>query len=217
MDESKGGKALWVETMVDVDHHIVVPRLDPSAVACDPEKVVEDYVASLSTLPMNSHRPPWEFHFLDVPTSEATSTTVLRLHHSIGDAASIISLLMASSRSTADPARLPAMPPPPRRIGTIYQRRPRPPLSSGKAFLAWVWSYLVLAWNSLVDGVLLLATVLFMTDPRTLFTRADSGGGSHRRKRIVHRSLNLDDVKLIKTFMNCVSKLVQYLYGSYVK
>ncbi|CAM0901860.1 unnamed protein product [Alopecurus aequalis] len=161
LDEAKGGRPRWVETMVNLDHHIIVPNLDPSAVACDPETAVEDYVSSLSTLPMDMHRPPWEFHILDIPTSQVTSTVILRMHHSIGDGSSIISLLMASSRSTADPARLPAMPPPPRRIGTIYQRPPRPPLSS------------------------------------------DYGSESHRRKRFVHRSLNLDDVKLIKTVMNC--------------
>ena len=73
--------------------------------------------------------------------------------------------------------------------------------------LTWVWSYLVLAWNTLVDTVLLLATILFLSDPRTLFSRA--GGGrrkAHRRTRFVHRSLSLDDVKLIKTVMNCVCK-----------
>ncbi|CAM0901858.1 unnamed protein product [Alopecurus aequalis] len=203
LDEAKGGRPRWVETMVNLDHHIIVPNLDPSAVACDPETAVEDYVSSLSTLPMDMHRPPWEFHILDIPTSQVTSTVILRMHHSIGDGSSIISLLMASSRSTADPARLPAMPPPPRRIGTIYQRPPRPPLSSGKALLVWVWSYLMLAWNTLVDGVLLVATLLFLSDPRTLFMRADYGSESHRRKRFVHRSLNLDDVKLIKTVMNC--------------
>ncbi|KAM0870094.1 hypothetical protein ACQ4PT_040245 [Festuca glaucescens] len=198
------GKPRWVQTTVNVDDHIIVPRLDPAAVACDPEKAVEDYVSSLSMLPMDRSRPLWEFHFLDIPTSEATSTTVLRLHHSIGDGASVMTLLMASSLSTADPTRLPAMPPPPKRTGPIYQRRPRPPLSSGEALLAWVWSYLVLGWNTLVDGVLLLATMLFLSDPRTLFTRADGGSSkSHRHMRFLHRSLSLDDVKLVKTAMNC--------------
>lgn len=120
MDGYKDGKPRWVQTTVNVDGHIVVPVLDPAAVVSDPEKTVEDYVASLSTLPMDRRRPLWEFHFLDFPTSEATSTVVLRLHHSIGDAISIMTLFMASSCSTADPARLPAMPPPPKRTGAIY-------------------------------------------------------------------------------------------------
>ncbi|KAM0832943.1 hypothetical protein ACQ4PT_064582 [Festuca glaucescens] len=202
IDDPKNGKPRWVQTTVNVDDHIIVPTIDPAAVASDPEKVVEDYMASLSMLPMDRSRPLWEFHFLDFPTSEATSTVVLRLHHSIGDAMSVMTLLMASSRSTADPARLPAMPPPPRRTGAIYQRRPRPPLSAGNylALLAWVWSYFVLAWNTLVEATLLAATMLFLGDPHTMFASLDGG---HRGRRFVHRSLRLDDVKLIKTVMNC--------------
>ncbi|VAI20895.1 unnamed protein product [Triticum turgidum subsp. durum] len=202
MDGSKDGKPGWVQTKVNVDDHIVFPVLDPAAVVFDPEKTVEDYVASLSTLPMDRRRPLWEFHFLDFPTSEATSTAVLRLHHSIGDAMSIMTLFMASSCSTADPARLPAMPPPPKRTGAIYQPQPRPALSSLGDYLAWAWSYFVLVWHTLVDIILLAATVLFLSDPRTLLTRGDNGE-SHRRKRFVHRSISLDDVKLIKTTMNC--------------
>ncbi|KAF7034211.1 hypothetical protein CFC21_045260 [Triticum aestivum] len=202
MDEStNNGKPRWVQTAVNMDDHIVVPRLDPEA---DPEKAVEDYVASLSLLPMDRRRPLWEFHFLDFPSSEAASTVVLRLHHSIGDGTSITTLLMASSRSTADPARVPAMPPPPKRTGAIYQREPRPRLSSGDylALLAWFWSYVVLAWHTLVDVTMIVATILFLSDPRTLFTRAD-GVEPRTRKRFVHRTLSFDDVKLIKTAMNC--------------
>uniref|UniRef100_A0ACD5TSE6 Uncharacterized protein n=1 Tax=Avena sativa TaxID=4498 RepID=A0ACD5TSE6_AVESA len=200
-DESKGGKPRWVQTAVNVDDHIIVPTLNPAAVASDPDKTVEDYVSSLSTLPMDRRRPLWEFHFLDFPTSEATSTAVLRLDHSIGDAMSIITLLMASSRSTADPARLPAMPPPPRRTGAIYQRRP---LSSPGYCLVWIWSYFVLMWHTLLDVVLIVAMILFSSDPRTIFTCEDDGRHNEtRRKRFVHRTFSLDDVKFIKTVMNC--------------
>ncbi|KAM3345793.1 hypothetical protein ACQJBY_020368 [Aegilops geniculata] len=205
MDEStNNGKPRWVQTPVNMDDHIVVPTLDPAAAASDPEKAVEDYVASLSLLPMDRRRPLWEFHFLDFPASGAASTVLLRLHHSIGDGTSITTLLMASSRSTADPARVPAMPPPPKRTGAIYQREPRPTLSSGDclALLAWFWSYVVLAWHTLVDVTMIVATILFLSDPRTLFTRPD-GVEPRTRKRFVHRSLSFDDVKLIKIAMNC--------------
>ncbi|CAM0901861.1 unnamed protein product [Alopecurus aequalis] len=77
LDEAKGGRPRWVETMVNLDHHIIVPNLDPSAVACDPETAVEDYVSSLSTLPMDMHRPPWEFHILDIPTSQTINDALV--------------------------------------------------------------------------------------------------------------------------------------------
>jgi hypothetical protein len=115
---------------------------------------------------------------------------------------SVMTILMTSSRSTTDPARLPAMPPPPRRTGTIYQRRPQPPLSAENYLdlLAWIWSYFVLAWNTLVDAALLAATMMFLSDPHTMFACVD---GRRRHRRFVHRSLRLDDVNLIKTVMNC--------------
>jgi hypothetical protein len=204
MDDSTGGKPRWVRTTVNVDDHIVVPRVDSIAMACDdPEKAVEDYLAELTTVPMDRRKPLWEIHLLDFLTSRATSTMVLRIHHSIGDGMSMMTLFVASSCSTDDPSRQAAMPPPPKRTGPIYQRRPRPPLSSGKALLMWVLSYLVLGWHTLVDGVLLVATILFLSDPHTLFTRADRNSKAHCRKRFVHRSISLDDVKLIKTAIDC--------------
>ena len=207
----KYGRQRWIETKVNVDDHIIIPRLDPSVLASDPEKAVEDYLASLSVLPMDKSRPLWEFHFLNFPTSEADSTMVLRLHHSIGDGASLMTLFMASSRSTSDLSRLPAMPPPPRRRGAIY-KQPRPPLSDGNlALLAWVWSYFVLAWHSLVDLLLSLATILFLRDPYTVLKRAN--GDTSCRKRFVHRSISLDDVKFVKTTMNCVREDAKYLYS----
>jgi hypothetical protein len=205
MDDSAGGKPRWVRTAVNLDDHIIVPNVDPAIVASDPEKAIEDYVAALTTVPMDRRRPLWDVHFLDFPTPKATSTMVLRMHHSIGDGMSFMTLFVASSRSTDDPSRQAAMPPP-RRTGPIYQLQPRPPLLSCKALLMWLVSYLVLVWHTLVDGALLIATILFLSDPRTLFTRADSGRRAHISKRFVHRSLSLDDVKLIKTVINCVCK-----------
>ncbi|KAF8766206.1 hypothetical protein HU200_007712 [Digitaria exilis] len=196
------GNPRWVPTTVNLDHHIIYPKLDAAAVARDPDKAVEDYVATLSTLPMDESRPLWEFHVLDFPTSEAAATTAIRVHHSLGDGMSLLTLLMACTRSAADPARLPAMPPPPTtRTGAIWER-PRPPLSAGAmAFLAWAWSFVVLAWHTVVDVVSFFATILFLRDPHTLFKRVNHG--ARQRKRLVHRGLSLDDVKFVKNAMNC--------------
>ncbi|KAF8663825.1 hypothetical protein HU200_055159 [Digitaria exilis] len=197
------GNPRWVPTTVNLDHHIIYPKLDAAAVARDPDAAVEDYVATLSTLPMDESRPLWEFHVLDFPTSEAAATVAIRVHHSLGDGMSLLTLLMACTRSAADPARLPAMPPPPTsRTGAIWER-PRPPVSAGvMAFLAWAWSFVVLAWHTVVDVVSFFATILFLRDPHTLFKRVNHG--ARQRKRLVHRGLSLDDVKFVKNAMNCV-------------
>ncbi|XBI82994.1 hypothetical protein VPH35_091565 [Triticum aestivum] len=201
-DESNGGNPRWVRTVVNVDDHTIIPTLDPAAVAADPDRAVEDYMASLPALPMDRSRPLWEFHFLDFPASEATCTAVIRVHHSLGDGTTLIALLLASARSAADPTRLPAMPEQPARTGAIYAPRPR---SKGGvlAFVAWAWSYLVLAWNTVVDVTLFAATVAFLSDPHTPFKYVDHGTASSSRRRFVHRSLPLEDVKFIKNAMNC--------------
>ncbi|BAS74543.1 Os01g0770100 [Oryza sativa Japonica Group] len=199
--DEDGGNPRWVRTTLNVDDHIIYPELDMDAVAADPDKAVEDYVASLSTKPMDESRPLWEFHVLDFPTSEAAATTAIRVHHSLGDGMSLLTLLMACTRSAADPARLPAMPPQPTRTGAIYAR-PRPPASAGAlAFAAWLWSFVALAWHTVVDVASFFATTMFLKDPHTLFKRVKHG--EFQRKRIVHRGLSFDDVKLVKNAMNC--------------
>ncbi|KAM0913643.1 hypothetical protein ACQ4PT_012062 [Festuca glaucescens] len=200
-DGSEDGNRRWARVKVKVDDHIIVPVLDPVAVEADADQVVEDYAASLVTLPMDASRPLWEFHFLDFPTSEATSTVVLRVHHSLGDGMSLMTLVFASARSVADPTRLPAMPKQPQRRAAIYMPRPR---SAGTmAFLGWVWSYFVLAWNTMVDVAFFAATVLFLRDPKTSFSRSDDDTVFSQRRRFVHLSLSLDDVKFIKNAINC--------------
>ncbi|KAK1632615.1 hypothetical protein QYE76_006930 [Lolium multiflorum] len=211
-DGSEDGNPRWVRVKVKVEDHIVVPALDAAAVAADPDKALEDYVASLSTLPMARSRPLWEFHFLDFPTSEreVTSTVAIRIHHSLGDGASLMMLLLASARSAADPASLPAMP---TRAGAIYARRPRS-AGGALAFAALVWSYVVLAWNTVVDLWCFAAMVLFSrgephTAPaHTVFSPAADRGvlpehHNNNRRRFVHRSLCFDDVIFIKNTMNC--------------
>jgi hypothetical protein len=199
-DGPKNEEARWARTTVNVEDHIIVPSLNPIAVATDSDKVVEDYTASLSTLPMHRSRPLWEFQFLNFPTSEAASTVVLRVHHSFGDGMSLMALL--PTRVAAGLTTHPTMDARPVRTAAIYAR-PCPPLTAGAiAFAAWVWSYFVLAWNTVVDLAFFLATILFLNDPHTLFKRVDND--EFHRKRFVHRSLSLDDVKFLKNAMNCV-------------
>ncbi|CAM0870103.1 unnamed protein product [Alopecurus aequalis] len=202
-DVPTDGQAWWVPTTVNAEDHIIVPRLDPAAVATDSDKVVEDYAASLSALPMDRSRPLWDFHVLDFPTSEAASTVVFRMHHSFGDGMSLITILKRPTPVAAAPTTWTSMAAPARRgrTGAIYAR-PCPLLSAGTlAFAGWVWSCFLLAWNTVVDVAFFLAIILFLNDPLTLFKRADNDE-SHR-KRFVHRSLSLDDIMFIKNAMNC--------------
>uniref|UniRef100_A0A452ZUS0 diacylglycerol O-acyltransferase n=1 Tax=Aegilops tauschii subsp. strangulata TaxID=200361 RepID=A0A452ZUS0_AEGTS len=189
-DVKKNAKPRWVRTTVNLDDHVIFPDLDPAATSADPDRALEDYVSSLSTRPMDNSRPLWEFHVLDFPTSEAAGAVAIRMHHSLGDGVSLISLLTACTRSAADPARLPALPspPPPRRSG-----------GAALALAAWAWSLVALAWNTLVDVALFVATSWFLRDAPTPFL--GSPGVEFRRKRFLNCTLSLDDVKLVKNAM----------------
>ncbi|URE23269.1 hypothetical protein MUK42_18252 [Musa troglodytarum] len=198
--EREGTTLRWKPTKVDVDDHVVVPDLHPESSSSDtasPDQLVEDYVASLTTAPMNSSRPLWELHLLNIPTSEATAVAVFRIHHSLGDGASLISLLLACTRRTADPASLPTLP---------ESRPPPPPLppptsASPLALLLYVWAVLFVAWNTLVDLVVLVATSIWLKDTPTALKGGE--GVEFRSKRFVHRTVSLDDVKDIKNSMHC--------------
>lgn len=198
LDEAnKNAKPRWVRTTVNLDDHVIFPDLDPAATSADPDKAMEDYVSSLSTRPMDHSRPLWEFHVLDFPTSEARAAVAIRMHHSLGDGVSLISLLMACTRSAADPARLPALP-----------AQPTPPPGPGRglaamlaAWAAWAWALLVLAWNTLVDVARFVATSWFLRDERTPFMGVP--GVEFRRKRFLNCTLSLDDVKFVKNALKC--------------
>jgi hypothetical protein len=158
---------------------------------------------------MDHSRPLWELHVLDFPTSDAAASVAFRMHHSLGDGVSLLSLLIACTRSAADPAALPVLPRA-GRAGPLYALPPRPrPLSAVsaaaglRALAAWVASLLALAWHTVADAASMASTVLFAAgDPPTVFMGEE--GAEFRRKRFVSRSLSLDDIKYSKNVMNCV-------------
>lgn len=63
----------------------------------------------------------------------------------------------------------------------------------------------MLAWNTVVDVARFVAMALqLVCDPPTVFAGVE--GVEFRRKRFVMRTLSLDDVKLVKQALGCVSR-----------
>lgn len=189
-------KKKWTRTTVNVENHVIVPELDPKMES--PDQFVEDYISYVATNPMDYSKPLWEVHLLNVKTSDAEAIAVFRIHHSIGDGASLISLLLACTRKTSDPGALPTIP---------VQKRG----GSGTATPGWfcclwlllaIWSAIRLIWNTIADLVTFLATVLFLKD-----TENPLKGGPGVElvpKRFVHKTIDLDDIKLVKNALNMV-------------
>ncbi|THU72038.1 hypothetical protein C4D60_Mb04t07880 [Musa balbisiana] len=177
------------------------PHRDPepggSRPQTSPDHLVEDYVASLTCNPMDHSRRLWDLHILNIPTSDAAAVAVLRLHHSLGDGTSLMSLFLACARKASDPDSLPTIP-------KHYLRRP--PASKrlhAGAFtgLLWLSTFVMIAWNTLVDVLRFTAMSIFLNDTPTPLI--GSQGVEYRPKRIVHRSVSLNDIKDVKNAMNC--------------
>ncbi|KAM3681970.1 hypothetical protein ACB098_12G037100 [Castanea mollissima] len=180
----------WTKTIVDLEDHVIVPDLDPNIDFAD--QLVEDYISELTTKPMDLSKPLWELHLLNIKTSDAEAVGVFRIHHSMGDGASLISLLLACTRKTLDPEALPSVP--------EYKQAGSTNSGGFWWFLLAFWSVLRLIWNTLVDMLLFGATVMFMKDTKTPIKGAP--GVEHNIKKFVHRTISLDDIKLVKNALN---------------
>ncbi|XP_052200011.1 wax ester synthase/diacylglycerol acyltransferase 5-like [Diospyros lotus] len=177
--DPKSGKWNWTPTEVNLDDHIVIPELKLDNME-SPDKIVEDYIADLTTTGVPDSRPLWDLHLLNIKTSESEGVMIFRVHHSIGDGVSIMSLMLASSRKISDPQMLPTVP--------VVKRS-----SSVKLGL---WHQVKLVWNTIIDLILFLATVLFLKDTETPLKAGPNIG--YKRRVLVKGYMSLDDVKLVK-------------------
>ena len=193
--------ARWIKTLVNVEDHVFVPDIDPDEIGDQGNKFVEDYISRLTMLPLDRSRPLWDIHILNVKTSDAEAIGVIRSHHSLGDGMSRMSLIMACTHKSSDPEALPTIP--------ILKRREN--VSHGLRNTGWflssmfaIYATVRLIWNTIVDLLLLLATVLFLKDTETSL----KGGAEaeSNAKRFSHRIVSLNDVSLIKDIMDMVIK-----------
>ncbi|XP_074367898.1 wax ester synthase/diacylglycerol acyltransferase 11-like [Apium graveolens] len=216
INDKNGGRMSWRRTKVDIHKHVFVPELDPNMEFSD--KFVQDYASNLTKTGLDLAKPLWELHILNVKTSDATATAILKLHHSIGDGISIMSLFLASSRKASDPESLPSLP---------KGKRPTSFWNNCCSFwgiLFTIWTIILMVFNTLVDVMNFAATALFLKDTDTPL-KGTSENIELSCKRIVHRIFSLDDIKLVKSAMNTtindvllgitMAGLSRYLSGKY--
>lgn len=196
MDEQNGGRLIWLPTEVNLDNHVVVPKLDPNSIELS-DKFVEDYISNLSKNGIKMSIPMWDIHLLNVKTSDAESVAVLRVHHSLGDGTSLMSLFLACTRKVFNPEEPPTIP---------MVNKAKSEKSSRGLWGKFIklWLALLLFWNTLVDVVMFLATTLMLVKDTETPLKGPLGVGTTPR-RFVHRSVSLDDIMLIKNTMRTVS------------
>ncbi|GAB2293957.1 hypothetical protein Dimus_028171 [Dionaea muscipula] len=194
-DEKKG--QYWIQTKVNIDDHmIIVPDLDPNMESSAAHDLfIEDYVSNQTRIPMDLSKPLWEIHILNIKTSNANAVAVWKMHHSLGDGMSLISLVLACTRKTSNPDELPSIP-----------KAKQSNSSHGPAWrylLAAIWLMLKLIWNTFAHFGHFAATAFFLQDTKTpIYNNYRPGVLEPSPKRIVHRIVSLDDIKLLKNEMN---------------
>ncbi|KAK9672449.1 hypothetical protein RND81_12G101500 [Saponaria officinalis] len=181
----------WVRTKVVLDDHIIVPDLDPNMDS--PDKFLEDYISNITRSPMDLSKPLWELHLLNLKTKEANAIGIFRIHHSIGDGISLMSLVLACTRQTANPDALPTLPTSKKKTTKTTR------LSCSFGFLSYFLGLMVLVkllWNTLMDLAMFGATALWLKDTNTPVKGVP--GTETTPKRFVYRTVSVDDVMLVK-------------------
>ncbi|KAM7511895.1 hypothetical protein LguiB_010770 [Lonicera macranthoides] len=179
--DEETGEMKWVKTKVNPDNHVIAPNLEPETPS--PDKFVEDYISNLSKTTIDKSKPMWDFHFLNLKTSNAESVGVLRVHHSLADGLSLMSLLLACCRKASDPEAFPVITATKRsgpngRVGLFFKR----------------------IWNTVVGTTMFVLTLLFLRDTNTPLK--GSPGVENNPRRFVRRTFSLDDFKLVKEATN---------------
>ncbi|KAF4384565.1 wax ester synthase/diacylglycerol acyltransferase 5 [Cannabis sativa] len=205
---NEGGNLKWVRTNVDMDKHVIIADMgdDDEVLA---EKFVEDYIYDLTKTSLDKSKPLWEVHIINQKTKEAEGGLfVFKIHHSMGDGMSLVSLLLACTRPITDPDTVPTLPIPKHKQNHNHDNQDSCNNKSSGGFitssLRWskgvLW-LLQLFWNTLVDIFLFLATGFFLRDSQTPI-RAPPFQQSSSPRRIIFRSFSLDDFKLVKNATN---------------
>ncbi|PRQ60408.1 putative transferase [Rosa chinensis] len=192
-DRNLCGKKRWIQVPINMEDHVIVPNMDSDME--DADQFVRDYISHLTKSPLDLSKPLWEVHILNVKTSDAEAVAVIRIHHSIGDGASLMSLLLACTRKTSDPDALPSVP----------TKRKHEDSSSSESSVFWwlllaIWSAVTLIGNTLVDIVLFVATILVLKDTKTPIKGPP--GVELTAKRFLHRTVSFDHIKQVKNAMN---------------
>ncbi|KAJ9539157.1 hypothetical protein OSB04_031890 [Centaurea solstitialis] len=199
VDDKNDGTMKWVPTTVNLNDHIIIPTIPQNLDS--PDKFLEDYISNLSKTSLDYLKPMWDLHLLNLKTSTAEAIGIFRIHHSLGDGTSLMSLLLACTRQISNPNSVPTIPTSKNsgwfsfynffgnREGWWWQQ-----------WLMAVWMGLWLVWNTLVDVTCFMATALFFDDTETPLKV--SARAEVTPRRFAHRTVSLDDMKIIKNAMD---------------
>ncbi|KMT00486.1 hypothetical protein BVRB_9g217860 isoform A [Beta vulgaris subsp. vulgaris] len=97
----KHGREFWRRTQINIDDHIIIhPKtstLDYNLDEIQEEKINAILSDIAISSPLSNEKPLWEIHLIN-----DLRCAILRIHHSLGDGISLMSLFLASCKSCDD-------------------------------------------------------------------------------------------------------------------
>ncbi|PIA46196.1 hypothetical protein AQUCO_01500011v1 [Aquilegia coerulea] len=183
--KDKHGREHWRKLEeVDLDKHILEKNISKQDYDHeDDEDIINAYIADLSvSSPLNIDKPLWEIHAL-----KAQKCFILRIHHSLGDGVSLMSLFLTCCRRVGNPEELPNI----------------PSASSTKEksnMLKKFWRFVMVFWLTLVYILKFIVRSLWVKDEKTVITGGN--GVELWPRKLATAKFKLDDMKLVKNAVN---------------
>ncbi|KAL5705664.1 hypothetical protein ACHQM5_023939 [Ranunculus cassubicifolius] len=178
--KDKHGREYWRKLEeVDLDKHILEPDIS-SIVGDDDEAVINEYLADLSvSTPLKTDKPLWEIHVL-----KAQKCCVLRIHHSLGDGVSLMSLFLTCCRRVGHPDELPNIP------------SSRPNMKQESSGFGKIWRMVMVVFFTVGYVVKFIVRCLWVKDEKTVI----SGGNGVELwpRKLASAKFKLEDMRIVK-------------------
>ncbi|XP_058735223.1 wax ester synthase/diacylglycerol acyltransferase 4-like [Vicia villosa] len=101
------GKMRWQKVEVKPEEHVKIPKFAETRNSSSfdlYDNHFNDYVTSILTSKTPQDKPLWEIHIINYPTTNAASTIIFKLHHSLGDGYSLMAALLSCLQRADDPS-----------------------------------------------------------------------------------------------------------------
>ncbi|KAL9685729.1 hypothetical protein QQ045_023180 [Rhodiola kirilowii] len=163
------GREFWRKTGLVLDQHVKV--IDEDYQLCDN---VNDYLADLAvSCPLPTDKPLWEVHIL-----KSHNCIVFRVHHSLADGMSFMSLLQSLFGGISKPA--------------ANRRKSVATTTKKKSF----FELIKMAWFTLIFVIEFILRCLFVKDKKTVVTGGD--GVQLWPRKLATASFTLEDMNIVK-------------------
>ncbi|XP_058778560.1 wax ester synthase/diacylglycerol acyltransferase 11-like [Vicia villosa] len=164
----------WRPTKINLDRHVLVFD-NPVSDAVDDQSAISEYISDLCTTPkLSMDKPLWEIHIL-----KAHKCLIFRIHHSLGDGISLMSMLLASCRKRDDPDAFPTL-----SIPTVKSRRS-------------LWNLVTALYFSFIYVIQFIFRCLWIRDRKTAISGGD--GVELWPRKIATARFSLEDMKTVKS------------------